>query len=265
MITDAHTHVFHPKVASNVLARLAGLGFTPTGSGIVDDLLARASKAGVTRVVCHTAAMTGDQMIPANNFAVSLARREKRLPNEPEIVSFGAAHPDCPRWAEEIDKLEKAGIRGIKLHPNFQNLAFDDPRLFPMLEHVGERFFIMCHVGCEKPPASNPASPYKLAKLLSLFPKAKFIAAHLGGYADGGAAFDALAGKNLWLDTSNTKTMDLQAIRAIVAKHSRDRLLFGSDYPLFDPAEERRLQQTRLGFTDTEMERLLNNADRLFS
>ena len=118
-----------------------------------------------------------------------------------------------------------------------------------------------CHVVCEKHLEKSPASPYKLARLISLFPKAKIIAAHLGGYADGAAAFDALAGKDIWLDTSNTASMDRGQIKAIVANHPREKLLFGSDYPLFDPANEIRLQQERLRFTDTEMHALLHNAD----
>ena len=263
MITDVHTHVFHPKVAGKALARLAGLGFAAVGSGTVNDLFERAAKGGFDRVVCHTAAMTGDQVRPANNYAISLTRPEK-FPHEPRVLAFGSVHPDCERWPEELDRLETAGIQGIKIHPNFQNLAFDDPRLFPIMEAIGRRFTIMCHVGCEKPLETNPANPYKLAKLMAMFPEARIIAAHLGGYADGAVALEALAGKNIWLDTSNTESMGRLSIRAIVAKHPRDRLLFGSDYPLFDPAAEIPGQQKRLGFSDKEMEELLRNADLLF-
>ena len=265
MISDVHTHVFHPKVVGKVLTRLSGMGFALPGSGVIEDLLSRAASGGIERVVCHSVAMTGDQTRPANTFTCALARREKVLADEAEILPFGSVHPDYPYWADELDRLEKAGIRGIKVHPNFQNLAFDDPRLFPVMEEVGTRFLIMCHVGCEKPLETNPASPYKLAKLLSLFPKARIISAHLGGYADGAVAYDALAGKDLWLDTSNTGAMDRNFIRAIVAKHPREKLLFGSDYPLYDPGVEVLAQQERLGFTEKEMHTILHNADALFA
>ena len=260
MFTDIHTHVFHPAVAPKAVARLAALGFTPPGTGVIDDLLLRAERAGIGRVVCHTAALTGDQVIPANSFAISLARRQKTRDNEPAIVSFGSVHPDFPRWLLELDRLEMASVRGIKLHPNFQNLAYDDPRLFPVMEAVGERFIVMCHVGCERPLADNPASPYKLAKLVGMFPKVRFIAAHLGGYADGVVALDALAGKDIWIDTSNTARTGEAASRKIIAKHPFDRLLFGSDYPLFDPGEDISQQQQRFGFSDAQMADLLCNA-----
>ncbi|SBV99492.1 Amidohydrolase 2 [uncultured delta proteobacterium] len=263
MFTDIHTHVFHPAVAAKAVARLAALGFTPPGTGTLEDLLARAERAGIGRVVCHTTALTADQVIPANNFAVGLARRESARDTGPAVVCFGSVHPDFARWTEELDRLEKAGVPGIKIHPNFQNLAFDDPRLFPVMEAVGERFILMCHVGCEKPLEANPASPYKLAKLIALFPKARIIAAHLGGYADGVVALDALAGKDIWLDTSNTARTGEAAARAVIARHPFERLLFGSDYPLFDPGEEIPKQQQRFAFSDAQMEALMRNADAL--
>lgn len=264
MRTDVHTHVFHPGVAGKAVARLAGMGFSPVGPGTVEDLLSRAAKAGIERVVCLCAALNASQVRPANNFALSLVRREKASPGEPEIVPFGTVHPDCPTWPEELDRLREAGVKGLKFHPNFQNLALDDPRLFPIMEAVGSRFVIMCHVGCEKPLESNPASPYKLAQLLRLFPRLRVIAAHLGGYADGAAAMDALAGKNVWLDTSNTASMGPEHARGIAAKHPRERLLFGTDYPLFDPVADIPLQRQRLGFNDAEMDRVMRNASALF-
>lgn len=265
MHTDIHTHVFHPAVAHKAVARLNALGFESPGTGVIDDLILRARRAGIGRVVCLMAALTGDQVRPANTFAVNLARRVKESADEPEIVSFAGIHPEYPGWPEELDRLEQAGITGLKLHPNFQNLAFDDPRLFPVMEAVGERFILMCHVGCEKPLDKNPASPLKLAKLIDTFPKARIIAAHLGGYMDGAVALDALAGKNIWLDTSNTARTGENAARKVIAKHPFERLLFGSDYPLFDPAEDIPRQQARFGFSDTQMDALMHSADTLFA
>ncbi|CAK7057133.1 MAG: hypothetical protein DELT_01281 [Desulfovibrio sp.] len=263
MLTDIHTHVFHPAVAEKALARIAAVGTRPVGTGVVEDLAERAARAGLERVVCLTAALTGDQVRPANNFMLGLAKKGKPFPGAPDVVAFGTVHPDFLRWEEELDRLEQAGVKGLKLHPNFQNLAFDDPRLFPIMEAVGERFLLLCHVGCERPLEKNPASPYKLAKLIGMFPQARVIAAHLGGYADGAVALDALAGKDIWLDTSNTNRMDDKSVAAILRKHPFERLLFGTDYPLFDPVVEVPTQQKRFGFSDSRMHDLLSRADAL--
>ena len=263
MLTDFHTHVFHPAVAKKALARMAAVGLNPVGSGILEDLASRSAEAGVERVVCLTAALTGDQVRPANNFMLELDKKEKSLPNAPEVTAFGTIHPDFDRWEDELARLEAAGIKGLKLHPNFQNLAFDDPRLFPVMEAIGSRFILLCHVGCEKPLEESPASPYKLAKLISMFPGARVIAAHLGGYADGKVALDALVGKDIWLDTSNTCRMGDDFVKAIIGKHPFERLLFGTDYPLFDPVLEIPRQQKRFGFSDSRMHELMSHADIL--
>ena len=254
MRTDIHTHVFHPAVAEKALTKLAGLGFFPAGSGLVADLLDRARRAGMDRVVVHNVATAPAQMTPVNNFAIALQREHS------EVMAFGSVHPAAPDWECELDRLEKAGIKGIKWHPNFQNLAFDDPALAPVIEAAQDRFLFMCHVGCEEPLDRNPASPYTLRALIRSFPKARFIAAHMGGYANGAAALDALAGQDIWLDTSNTDALSDAELRALFAAHPRERILFGSDYPLFDPQESYTRLQRRLRFTDSEMEELTANA-----
>ena len=257
MRTDIHTHVFHPAVAAKALARLAGLGFSATGSGLVADLLERAQRAGMDRVVVHNVATAPAQMTPVNNFAIALQRQH------PEVVAFGSVHPAAPGWEHELDRLEKAGIKGIKWHPNFQNLAFDAPILAPVIEAAQSRFIFMCHVGCEEPLGHNPASPYKLRALIRNFPKARIIAAHMGGYANGAAALDALAGQHIWLDTSNTEQLGDAELHALFAAHPRERILFGSDYPLFDPQESYDRLQRRPRFTQGEMEEVATNASSL--
>lgn len=257
MRTDIHTHVFHPAVAAKALARLAELGFAAAGSGLIADLLERARRAGMDRVVVHNVATAPAQMTPVNTFAIALQREY------PEIMAFGSVHPAATGWERELDRLEKAGIKGIKWHPNFQNLAFDDPALAPVIEAAQDRFLFMCHVGCEEPLDRNPASPHKLRALIRNFPKARFIAAHMGGYANGTAALDALAGQDIWLDTSNTGAFSDVELRALFTAHPRERILFGSDYPLFDPQESYTNLQRRLRFTDSEMENLATNAGAL--
>lgn len=257
MRTDIHTHVFHPAVAEKALARLTAMGFSAAGSGLVADVLQRARAAGLDRVVAHNVATAPAQMIPVNNFAIALQR------DHPRIRAFGSVHPAAPGWERELERLEKNGIKGIKWHPNFQNLAFDDPVLEPVLEAASGRFVFMCHVGCEEPLERNPASPYRLRSLLRRFPGARVIAAHMGGYASGAVALDALAGQKVWLDTSNTGSLTNAELRALFAAHPRERILFGSDYPLFDPGESYTRLRQRLGLTDRDMDELASNADAL--
>ena len=258
MFLDVHTHAFHPKIASKVITKLEDhYGIEPVGNGLLDDLLLRSHRAGLDRVVVLCAATAEAQVIPANAFAVELGRH-------PEVIPFGTLHPDCTDWQSQLDRLRAAGVKGLKLHPEFQGFWLDDPRLLPIIEEAQRDFVFLCHIGDRLPPEKNPSCPYKLANLLDLFPEARFIAAHFGGFMQWEYALDALAGRKVWVDTSSSlEFMDDATLKGFIAKHPRERILFGSDYPLYDPADEYHRLQQRTGFCDAEMEELLSNAASL--
>ncbi len=278
MFIDAHTHVFHPKIADKAVNQLrVHYGVEPAGLGKADDLLARIRgphpddlpiEVKLDKVVALCAATSAAQVLPANNFALEL------LKECPEAIPFGSMHPDFmfpaagqPEeydWEKELERLRTAGIKGLKLHPDFQGFFLDDPRLMPLIEAAQNDFIIMCHIGDVLPPEKNPSCPAKMAALLDNFPKARFVAAHLGGYRHWNLALEKLAGRNVYLDTSSSLfAIDDNVLREILRPHPRERLLFGSDYPLFDPQREFRLLQRRLKPSASETEELLTNAARL--
>ncbi len=260
MRTDIHTHAFHPKIADKVRRQLEEHYDVHTeGTGTIEDLLKRAERAGLDRVVTLCAATSPTQVIPADNYAVQLQR------GHPEVIAFGTLHPDFTDWESELKRLKAAGIRGIKLHPDFQGFRLDDPRLLPMFEQARDDFIFEIHIGDRLPPAENPSCPYKLAKILDAVPGLRVIGAHLGGLFQWEHSLKALAGRDLWLETSScTEFIADDALHALLRAHPRERLLFGSDYPTYDPGDELRRLQTRTGFSDGEMEDLLSNADALF-
>ncbi|MBU1610832.1 MAG: amidohydrolase family protein, partial [Proteobacteria bacterium] len=176
MRLDVHTHIFHPKVAARVLAQLTShYDIDPVGSGIADDLLARLDTAGLDAAVVHTAATEPAQVIPANNWALEL------LPH-PRLIPFGTMHPDYPDAEAELNRLELAGIRGLKFHPDFQDFALNEPRFFRLMEMIGARFMLMIHVGDACPASQCKSSPDKLAQVRAAFPAPTIIAAHMGGW-----------------------------------------------------------------------------------
>ncbi len=234
MLYDVHTHAFHPKIAPRVLARLRDhYDIEPAGTGLVEDLLGRARAAGLERVVVHTAATAPAQVTPANNWAVRLQREHKG------VLAFGTIHPASQDWGAQLDRLELACIPGIKLHPDFQGFRLDDRRLWPILEAARGRFTIMVHVGDRLPPEQNPSCPLKLARILDDFPGLTVIAAHFGGWRHWDLALEVLAGRDVWLDTSSSLPfMDDAQLLGFFRRHPAERILFGSDWPLFDPADE---------------------------
>lgn len=257
---DVHTHAFHPKIAHKVLEQLSDhYGITPVGDGTVEDLAKRTADAGLDRFVVHTAATAPDQVIPANNWAIDLAGRFEAA------VPFGSVHPGFADWEAQMDRLEAHGIRGIKLHPEFQQFWLDDPALGPIFEAARGRFTLMVHVGDRPRPQDNPSCPYKLKRVLDDFPGLTVIAAHMGGYLHWKYALDGLIGSDAYIDTSSTLPyIDDATLAEIIRRHPRERILFGSDYPLFDPGTEAERIKTRLGFSEAEVDELMTNSHRLF-
>ncbi len=261
MFIDIHTHAYHPKIADKVLAQLEGhYGIPPVGTGQVDDLLARAKKAGLDRVVVLNAATAPAQVVPANNWAIHVHREY------PEVIAFGTLHPGYPDYERELDRLWRNGIKGIKFHPDFQGFRLDDRKLWPIFEALSGRFTVMLHVGDRLPPEENNSCPAKVAAILRDFPGLTVIAAHMGGYLHWSHVIEHLLGKDVYIDTSSTLSfIDDDTLRRIVDGHPRERILFGSDYPLFDPGEEIVKLRKRLKLRDQELEQILSAGGTLFS
>lgn len=254
MFIDIHTHAYHPKIADKVLAQLDDhYGIHPVGTGQLDDLLARAKRAGLDRVVVLNAATAPAQVVPANNWAIRIHREY------PEVVAFGTLHPDYPDFERELERLWRSGIKGIKFHPDFQGFRLDDHRLWPIFEALSGRFTLMLHVGDRLPPEENNSSPDKVAAIVRDFPNLTVIAAHLGGYLHWQYVIEHLLGKDVYIDTSSSLfCIDDDTLHRIFSGHPRDRILFGSDYPLFDPGDEIVALRRRLSLRDAELEQLLS-------
>ena len=71
-----------------------------------------------------------------------------RLTGHDGLLYFGCIHPDQPDWRQELDRIAAAGLRGIKLHPVYQGVDFDDVRYLRILERAGELgLIIVTHAG----------------------------------------------------------------------------------------------------------------------
>lgn len=261
MSIDFHTHVFHPKIAQKVLHQLERhYGITPVGTGLVDDLIKFLKRADIEQAVVHTAATSPDQVIPANNWSIHLQQQY------PELTAFGTIHPDYQDWRREMDRLQLCGIKGLKFHPDFQGYDLADSRLNPIFEYAGSRFILMFHVGDSLPPEINPSSPQKLSVIRKMHPEPVIVAAHLGGYLHWDDALNSLAGSDVFLDTSSSLPfIQSDLLKKILNRHPLDRILFGSDYPLFDCSSELGLLQSKAGMSKHQIEIILGNGCRLLS
>lgn len=260
MRIDVHAHAFNPKIAHKVLVHLKShYDITPVGTGKTDDLISRLDQAGLDKAVVLTAATSPDQVIPANNWAIELKEANPRL------IPFGTLHPDFDRNSEELDRLERNGIQGLKFHPDFQGYRMDDPKLFDIMEMIQGRFICMFHVGDTLPPDENPSCPKKMADLRKAFPEPVIIAAHMGGYQHWEYALEHLTGTDIFVDCSSVLDfVDDDLLKRLFDGFTDERILFGSDYPLFDAATEIKRISERLNLSDDRLNALLNRAGKLF-
>ena len=259
MFIDIHTHAFHPKIAYKAVDHLNNFyNVACAGDGTIDHLL-----AGVDKCVVLCAATAPAQVIPANNYAMSLQKAHA------EVIGFGTLHPGYANWEAELQRINAAGLRGLKLHPDFQGFWLNDPRLLPIFEAAQKDFIFEIHIGDNISPEKNPSCPYKLAAILDAFPGLTIIAAHLGGYRMWEHAMKVLGGRrreNLWFDTSSvTPFVTPEELRALLAAFPQERLLFGTDWPLYDPEEELERLQRMAGLDDARLEAVMSNAERLFA
>lgn len=259
-IYDVHVHIFPEKIAMKAAESIGDFydGIPMHGNGTVDAALAMLDAAGVTAFAAHSVAMTPHNVERINEFILSA---QKRVPNR--IVPFAAIHPRVDDVQATVDDIVSQGFKGIKIHPDMQRFAVDDPAVAPMMEAIaGSGLPLLIHSGDYRYDFDGPQ---RLLNLHRNFPKLKMICAHFGGWGEWDRAVELLPGNGLMIDCSSS-LYQWPAERAVeaVRRFGVENVLFGSDYPMWDPAEEvERFMRLKLG--DGEREDILwNNAARMF-
>ena len=147
MIIDIHTHTFPDKIAAATLDKLKHLSHTiPFADGTAAGLAASMARAGVDRSVVMPVA-TSPRQVPHVNDA---SARMNELGAQTGVLSFGCMHPDFDGWKEELARVRDLGLKGIKLHPQYQDTDFDDPRYLRILDRCGELgLVVLTHAGLD--------------------------------------------------------------------------------------------------------------------
>ena len=254
---DIHAHVFPDKIAAKVVTTLESFyNFPWEGTGTVGDLLANMDKAAVGRTVIFSCATKPEQVTAANSF---LSEIQQQHPER--FCAFGTIHPDCPDIDGVLKDIKERGLRGIKLHPDFQQIYIDEPAMIRIYEKLDATLPLMIHMG---DPRTDFSSPHRLAKVLERFPELVVIAAHFGAYREWDQAWKHLVGKNVYFDTSSSLAQ-LPAEEAVklIRAHGVEKILFASDYPASN-LENAIKDILQLGLTPQENEQIFHlNAERI--
>ncbi len=156
------------------------------------------------------------------------------------------------------------GLKGVKLHPDIQNFKIDDYRCLKIYELCEQEGLpILMHTGDYRYDNSNPN---RLLPVLKIYTGLTVIGAHFGGWSIWQEASEKLAGlPNLYVDCSSTMGfVDKETTLKALKNYGADRVLFGTDYPMWDPDEELR-KFLDLGLSEEENRKILSeNAKKLF-
>ncbi|NLB89696.1 MAG: amidohydrolase family protein [Clostridiales bacterium] len=226
--------------------------------GRVCTLLAENQKAGITKTVIHSVAVSWEKTEKINQFIAGTVKA-----NPERLVGFAAIHPSHPKLTQALEEAKTMGLEGIKIHPDFQRFAIDDPKAFLLYEWAQAKAFpLLVHVGDTR---YNYSHPQKMAKVLTAFPKLKVICAHLGGWSQWKEGYKYLTKfENAWIDTSSSLyALSCEEAKQIIEAFDSTRILFGTDYPMWSPKEEvKRIEKLKLPSSLLE-NILVNNAKRL--
>ena len=277
MVIDLHTHTFPEKMAASTVAKLADESHTrPFSDGSVPGLIRSMARAGVDYSVVLPVATNPRQVVKVNDISIRMNQ------DDSPVLSFGCMHPDFPDWKDELARIAAQGIKGIKIHPSYQEARLDDPRFLRILDRCGELgLAVLSHGGIDigLPPDENCTPATTLNAMRQVGPL-KLIMAHMGGWRRWDEVEELLTHTTVCLDTSYTLGLiengpdnyyspeerimlsDGQFVRMVRA-FGAHRIYFGTDSP-WGGQEEDLVHFRSLPLTPEEQEAILGgNAAKL--
>lgn len=181
MIIDFHTHTFPDHMAQATVDHLSGLCHClPFTDGTAAGLRTSMARAGVDLSVCLPVATNPRQVDKLNR----LAAQQNEHWRETGIFSLGCIHPLCPDPRPLLQEVSRLGLRGVKIHPAYQEVYIDDPRFLKILALAGELgLFVVTHAGVD---LGLPSPVYchveRIARALELVGPVPMVLAHMGGW-----------------------------------------------------------------------------------
>lgn len=236
-IFDIHTHTYPPALAEKAVKNLGDFYvFNVEGKGIYDDLEYEWSQNGGVGFLLFSVATNPHQVQKVNDGIANLVKYSQSRGYLTR--GFAGMHQDFPDFAAELDRIEKLGLQGVKIHPDIQGVNIDDERLMKLYELCEGRLPIYFHMGDDRPQYRFSETD-RLVKIKKLFPRLEVVAAHLGGYRAWDEAYKLADLDKIWFDTSSALwAMSTERAGELIKLLGSDRVMFGTDYPVMLPKHE---------------------------
>lgn len=238
MIIDVHTHIYPEKIADRAIAKLESAAGVPAKTngrkaGLMDSM----KKAGVDYSILLPVATSPGQVEKINEEAINT----NRTALEDGLFSFGAVHPDTPDYKEVLRRIRDGGLKGIKLHPDYQDTFFSDIRYKRIVQLATELgLYVMVHCGVDIGlPDPIHCPPEQVVEMLEDTGSDHLILAHMGGWRQWDKVDRLLSGRDVYMDTAFSLScipgvegmLSEEEFAKMVRHHGADRILFGTDSP----------------------------------
>lgn len=239
MVIDFHTHVFPEKIAPRTIETLETRAHIKASSdGTLDGLRNSMKQNNIDYSVILPVVTKPTQFDSINTYAASINDTDG-------ILSFGGIHPENENISEKLAFIKALGLKGIKLHPDYQNAYIDDERYIEILkECIRLDLCSVIHAGLDiglpTPIHCPPDRAFEmLRKVLNDCNKdSKIVLAHIGGHLQWRLVEELLVGQNVYFDLAySLKLIERDTLIRIIKNHGSDRILFATDSPWSDQGE----------------------------
>ena len=238
MIIDAHTHIYPEKIADRAIAKLeAASGIRAKTDGRKEGLRHSMKEAGVDYSLLLPVATSPRQVDTINEEAAET----NALADETGLLSFGGIHPDTPDHKTVLRRVKALGLKGIKLHPDYQQVLFNDIRCKRIVSEATEQgLYIMVHAGVDIGlPDPVHCRPDHVREVIKETGSDKLILAHMGGWRLWDEVKEKLTDQPVYLDTAFSLACmpDVGGMLTedrfvdMVRSFGADRIAFGTDSP----------------------------------
>lgn len=276
VIIDFHTHTFPDRIAAAAIGKLQQASRTRAFTdGTMTGLQASMQRSGVDLSVALPVATNPVKVASMNDLSARLTEKDG-------LIYFGCIHPLMADPCAELTRLAGLGLKGIKIHPVYQDVDIDDPRFVRILARAGELgLTVVMHAGNDIGfPGVVRCSPEMTARTLRQAGPVRLICAHMGGWKNWERVAECLAGTTVMLDTAfslgditpleegsipleERRMLEEDAFCSLIKAFGASRIVFGTDSPWADQHES--LQALlRLPLTNEEKQAILGgNARKL--
>ncbi len=231
-IIDVHTHVWPDKIAVRAADNIVNYYTLPRqGDGSVEGIFNGAEGLDNVRFVISSATLKPDTAHAqvGNDFLINTANSDSRF------IPLCSFHPQMgfDEAVSELERCKKLGAKGIKIHSDFQRFYVDDENAIEIYKEAARlNLPILFHVGDKNTDFSTPK---RIVNILERLPELTIIAAHMCGYSVWEDAEKYLIGTPVYTDTSEALLgMDGSGLYRLIEKHGVEKVMFGSDYPLWN-------------------------------